>query len=167
MPKKKKMPKMYAAADSVEEVAAKLIPTYHPELASAEISYVFVSEASLKDGRPVLGKAKKLSGALGFLVGKNFFMEVALNEWNAASERQRHALVDHLLECCTGIEDEETGDMRWVMREPDVREFTSIIHRHGAWNETLSGMIEVAQRLNIEEKIQETLDVSTSETRER
>lgn len=157
------MPKIYGSAEQVEEIAAKLIPSYHPELASARIQYIFVDKASQKNGRPVLGKAKKVSGPLEFLLEKDFLIEVALDQWNDASERQRMALVDHLLENCTGTEEEETGDMKWSMREPDVKEFTSILNRHGAWNDVLMGMVEVAQRLNVEERVQEVVDSAVAQ----
>lgn len=159
------MPKIYGTAETVEEIADKLMPTYHPELATARIQYIFVNEAGQKNGRPVLGKAKKVTGALEFLLEKDFLIEVALDKWNEASERQKNALVDHLLENCTGVEGDE-GEMKWVMREPDVQEFTSIINRHGAWNDELAGMVEVAQRLNVEERIQEVAN-STVDQQQR
>jgi len=160
------MSKLYGPAEAVEEIANNLLPTYHPELATARIEYIFVDKASQKNGRPVLGKAKKVSGALEFLLEKDFLIEVALDCWNDASERQRQALVDHLLESCTGVEDDETGEIKWTMRTPDVQEFTSILHRHGAWTDTLAGMVEVAQRLNVEDRIQEVADSSVEQTEE-
>jgi hypothetical protein len=161
------MPKVYGSAEDVEKIANKLLPTYHPELATARIQYVFVDEASKKNGQPVLGKARRVSGVLEFLLAKDFLVEIALDEWNKASDRQREALVDHLLESCTGIEDDKTGELKWAMRTPDVQEFTSILHRHGAWTETLAGMIEVAQRLNIEARAQEVIDSEVHTTQRR
>ena len=152
------MAKFYGSAEEVEEVANSLIPTYHSELATARIEYVFVSVASKKNGRPVLGKSRKVSGVLEYLLEKDFMVEVALDCWNEASNRQKEALVDHLLECCTGEEEEDTGDMKWKIRQPDVNEFTSILNRHGAWNETLADLVDVAQRLNIEARVQEVTD---------
>lgn len=150
------MAKLYGAAESVEEIANRLLPTYHSELATARIQYIFVDKSSAKNGRPVLGKSRRISGALEFLLEKDFLIEVALDQWDPASERQREALVDHLLESCTGEEDEKNGGaMKWKMRSPDVNEFTAILHRHGAWNVELQGMVEVAQRLNIEARVQE------------
>lgn len=151
------MPKLYGSAESVEEIANQLLPTYHPELATARIAYVFVDVASKKNGLPVLGKTRKVSGALEYLLEKDFIVEVAMDQWNDADERKRHALVDHLLESCTGEEDETTGDMTWKTRSPDVHEFTSILNRHGAWTNELSGMVEVAKRLDLEAIAQEVV----------
>jgi len=152
------MAKQYGNAETVEQIALRLIPTYHPELATARIVYIFVDKASKKGGRNVLGRSRKISGALEFLLERDFLIEVAMDCWNELTDRQRNALVDHLLECCTGVEDEQTGDMKWAMREADVREFTSILNRHGAWTDELSGMVQVAQRLNLEALAQEVVE---------
>jgi len=160
------MPKVYGEADSVAELAKQLIPNYHSELATAEIKYVFVDKASMKSGRPVLGKARKLSGAMEFLLGANFIIETSMDQWNELTPRQRMALVDHLLECCTGEEDEEDAGapMKWKVREPDVHEFRTILQRHGAWNEELSGFVSVARRVDVNSMIEANTDVSERQT---
>lgn len=145
------MPKVYGSAESVEDVAKNLIPMYHPELATARIKYVFVDKASMKGGKPLPGKVRKISGVLEFLTDADFMLEVALDQWNELTEGQRTALVDHLLERCTGEEDEENGEMKWTMREPDVQEFAVILRRHGAWNDDLTAFASVAKQINIEE----------------
>lgn len=159
------MAKVYGSAETVEQEAKKLIPTYHPDLATAEIRYVFVDKGSSKGGRPVLGKVRKLSGAMEFLLSANFMLEVALDTWNELSPRQRTALVDHLLERCQGEEDEEDAGapMKWTVREPDVQEFNTILQRHGAWNEALSGFVSVARRINVDSMVEAVADVSTTE----
>jgi hypothetical protein len=157
------MPKLYAKAEAVEQIAMSILPTYHSELATARIEYIFVDKAGSKNGRPVLGKAKRVSGSWEFLVEKDFLIEVALDQWNELSERKRLALVDHLLESCTGEEDEKDASMKWLVREPEIREFASILHRHGAWTDELVGMVEVAQRLNLEARLQEVEDSVTQE----
>jgi hypothetical protein len=160
------MAKVYGVAESVEELAKTLIPNYHSELATAVIRYVFVDKASMKSGRPVLGKSRKLSGATEFLLESNFVVEVALDQWNDLTARQRSALVDHLLEYCTGEEDEEDAGapMKWKIREPDVRELRTILQRHGAWNEDLSGFVYVARRIDVDSMIEASTDVAERTT---
>jgi putative metallopeptidase len=161
------MPRIYGHAETVEEIATRILPLYHSELATARIRYIFVDKASSRGGRPVLGKSKKVSGSLEFLIESDFLIEIALDCWNSASEAERTALVDHLLECCTGIEDEENGGaMKWTTREPDVREFSSILHRHGAWTKELAGLVDVAQRLNIDARLQEVSDSQVVQTQD-
>lgn len=154
------MSKLYGAAETVEEIADRLLPTYHPELATARIKYLGVDKGSKQNGKAVLGKASKVSGVYEFLTESDFVILVALDTWNDLDDRKRTALVDHLLEACTGEED-DTGAMKWKMRKPDVNEFTSILNRHGAWTDELAGMVEVAQRLNIEARAQEVVESIT------
>ncbi len=149
------MPKVYSDAETVETIAKPLMGPFHPELATARIKYVYVDKGSMKNGRPVFGKVKKLSGISEFLIGCDFVIEVAQDHWNELDENQRTALVDHLLERCSGEEDENTGEMVWVVREPDVQEFTSILRRHGAWNADLTTFASVAKAIDIDGMIEE------------
>ncbi len=60
------MPKVYAPAEAVESLVPDLIRMYHPELATARIKYIFVDKASSKNGKPVLGKVRRITGILDF-----------------------------------------------------------------------------------------------------
>lgn len=153
------MPKVYSEAETIETLAKPLIAPFHPELATARMKFVFVDKGSMKAGRPVYGKVKKLSGISEFLIEADFVIEVAQDHWNELDENQRTALVDHLLERCSGEEDENTGEMVWVVREPDVQEFTSILRRHGAWNTDLTTFASVAKAIDIEGMVE---DVSST-----
>jgi hypothetical protein len=157
------MSKLYSFAESVEMFAQRLIPMYHPELATARIKYLFVDKASMKGGRPVSGKVRKVTGALEYLLECDFLVEVALDQWNEKSAEQRQALIDHLLERCTGEEDEKTGDMNWTTREPDVTEFTAILRRHGAWNDDLAGFASVAKTVDIDSMVEDVVASSAVE----
>lgn len=158
------MPKTYSTAEIVENLAGRLLPTYHAELATARIQYIFVDVAGKKNGRPVLGKVRKVSGALEYLLEIDFLLEVAADKWNDLNSEQREALIDHLLERCTGEEDEKTGAMKWTIREPDVQEFATILRRHGAWNDELVNLIQVAQDLELDEGVQEVVAAGTQQT---
>jgi hypothetical protein len=145
------MPKIYGTAENVETIAKTLIPMYHPELASARMTWVFVDVGSKKNGKPVYGKVRKVSGILEYLLASDFIFEIAMDSWNELTEHQRHALLDHLLERCTGEESEKDGSMSWKMREPDVQEFAAVLRRQGAWHEDLNTFASVAKQINIEE----------------
>jgi hypothetical protein len=137
------------ADDSVGTIASGLIPNYHPHLASARILYIFVSEASKKGGQDVFGKVKRVSSFLEWVMEKDFILEIALPKWNELPAEGRTALVDHLLERCTGEENED-GSLKWGLREPEVQEFASILDRYGAWHQGLAGFVSVAKRVNLE-----------------
>lgn len=159
------MPGVFATAEIVEDFAKRLIPAYHPELATARIAYVFAEKASMKNGRPVYGKVKKVSGSAEFLLEKDFVIEVGLDKWNELSEAARTALVDHLLERCFGEEDPEDAGapMKWTVREPDVMEFTTILRRHGIWHEDLTGFVQVAHEINLDHIVAEATTTATAE----
>jgi len=159
------MPKVYAEAENVEKEANGLIPMYHPELATARFKYVFVDKASMKNGKPVRGKVRRISGILEFLVEADFLMEIALDQWNELADTQRKALIDHLLECCTGEEDENDGGaMKWSVREPDVQEFSAILRRHGAWNDDLAAFASIAKTIDIDSLVEEAVEGVTTNT---
>jgi hypothetical protein len=151
------MPHLFSTAESVESIAQQAIPMFHPHLATARITYIFVDKASMKNGRPVLGKVRKVSGVLEYLLDKDFLVEIPLDQWNDLADTQRHALVDHLLERCYGEENEENGEMKWSTREPDVQEFSTILRRHGAWNDELAGFVSVAKTVNVDEMVQDAV----------
>lgn len=145
----------YSAAESVQSIAQSLMATYHPELATARIAYLFIDRVPKKGGRELLGKSVKVSGRWQELTELDFCIEVALPKWQELTDDQKTALVDHLLERCSGEENEEDGSYKWTLREPDVQEFSTILQRHGIWNEALTGFVQVAQSLNIAQIVRE------------
>jgi len=153
----------FGNAEEVELIAESLIPNYHPELATARIKYLFVEKAPKKGGRELPGKASKVSGKWEHLTELDFTIEVPAPTWDEASNEQRQALVDHLLEYCTAEEDEKTGDFKWLIREPDVREFSSILQRHSCWNDTLTDFVTVAQGIDVSGIVDEEMNDVLSE----
>lgn len=157
----------YSPAESVQSIAQSLLPTYHPELGTARISYLFIDRVPKKGGRELCGKAVKVSGRWESLTELDFIVEVSLPKWNDMTEDQRTALVDHLLERCAGEEDEETGEYLWSLRDPDVQEFSTILKRHGVWHPGLMGFVQVAHDLDIasivEEETGENVSAAQSE----
>lgn len=143
------MPQTYENAESVEAVANSLIPSYHPELVNARMRYVFKEKAGKKGGKTIFGTVKKTSDLMVFLIEADFLIEVGLDAWNEMDGPKRTAAVDHLLERIYGEEDENSGEMKWKLREPDVQEFSSILSRHGAWNDDLVGFLTVAQTIDL------------------
>ncbi len=143
------MSQVWSDAESVESLAEGLISSHHPELATATFRYIFKEKASSKGGKKIYGSVKKMSEEGKFLTAGNpdFVVIVALECWNELDSNKRLALVDHLLERCTGEEDDK-GEMKWSTRDPDVHEFASILSRHGTWTESLENFASVAASLD-------------------
>lgn len=161
------MPKEFSEAESVERIANGLIPNYHPELAEARIMYVFVDKAGTKNGRELWGKSKKVSGLWEWALEKDFVIEVAMDKWNDLDETQRTALVDHLLECCTGEENEDDGSMKWKIRDPEVQEFASILKRYGVWHAGLTSFVSIAKEIDLDTLIEQEAEIDLAEEEER
>lgn len=138
-------PLLFADSEAVKEVATKLIAKYHHDLASANIVYLCRNKSSKAGGKPVPGNVKKASpmekhiARSYFDAGEepDFFITVALDVWNDLQPNQRMALVDHLLTRCQAVEDEQTGEMKYTIRSPQVQEFAEVAERHGRWNDDL------------------------------
>ena len=132
-------------SDTLQQIAEKLIPKHHSELASANFIYKCRSVSTKSGGVPVPGTVKKTSPNERLLSrGKfkddgeaDFIIEIALDVFNPMSPQNRTALVDHLLTRCVGLEDEKSGEMKYSIRPPQVQEFPEIAERHGRWNEGL------------------------------
>lgn len=133
--------KEYAPAKEVREIAETLIALYHPHLVGIRIEYVFVSEPPVSLGRPLAGRARKVTGLNAFLATPDFegepepffVIEITLPMWDAKPFKWRIALVDHELKHC-GC-DRVTGQLYIVPH--DEEEFDEIVERHGTWNEGL------------------------------
>lgn len=157
------MPKVYSESETLHRIAQGLIPNHHPDLATARIKYLFVDKGASKGGRPLYGKAQKLSGVTEFLVEHDFLITVAEDRWRDLTPDQQTALVDHLLECCTSEEEEEGGALKWKVREPEVQEFTSILDRHGAWHEGLTAFVNVAKALDLDQIAEQEGEVNLAD----
>jgi len=136
--KSEKVPLLFADCEAVEELATRLIPRHHPHLGSAKIRYICRNVAAKRAGRPVSGNVYKMTGKWHFLTGDtDLVVEVALEVWNGLEPNQRIALVDHLLTRIVGEENEENGEMKYTIVQPEIQEFAEVAERHGQWHESL------------------------------
>ena len=150
----------YRPADEAAEIAARLIPEWHPHLVDARIVYVFRSEAEIREGKLKLGSCRKVGGLNAWLAQSNdppqpdgndfFVIELAEPEWHERlSDRQREALVDHELShaYCEWGENEE---LKLSLVHHDIEEFAVIIDRHGLWHDDLTVFASsIAGALNV------------------
>lgn len=147
-PKPKAEPILFGGFDAVAEIANKLIANYHPHLVMANFLYCSRNKAQKQGGVAVAGTVKKASPLerhLGSFVLENdkepdFIMIIALSWWNNATPSQRTAQIDHLLMQCMADDEDESGDVKYYKRPPEVQEFPEIVGRHGQWNDSLQNM---------------------------
>jgi hypothetical protein len=145
----------FSDAEIVESLARGLISRFHSELINARIRYLFVPKAFKVKGRTVAAKVSKVSGKWEYLTDADYLIEVSRPDWNDADIDKRTAILDHVLEHCSVDENEETGETKFVLRSPEVQEFSTIIRRHGAWTEELADFCSVAQTIDLSGLVQE------------
>jgi hypothetical protein len=128
------VPLLFGGHEAAEEIAKNLIKEHHCHLATARMKYICRNKSTKRAGIPVPGNVYKMSNKFEYLVGCDFVVEVALDVWNEYNPQQRIALIDHLLTRCTCTEDEESGDLKWHIRPPEIQEFSEVAERNGTWN---------------------------------
>jgi predicted metallopeptidase len=131
----------YSEAAEVQEIAEKLIEKHYGFLEGVTVVYIFRSEARKSKGKSLLGKAHKKSGLDAFLIDQGeelFVLEVAADEWKALNQKQRVALVDHVL-MHFDYDDEKD---QLTIRGPDLEEFTDIVKRHGLWRPAVEQFVQ-------------------------
>lgn len=148
--REEKEPLLFADFEAGKSIAAPLIATHHPEIASARIIYLCRNRAPMRGGHPVAGTVKKASPIERHL-GRPYFGEgdetepdyivvISLDVWNQMDPAKRTALIDHLLTRCVGEENEKSGEMKFKIRSPNASEFAEVAARQGAWNEDLADL---------------------------
>lgn len=123
----------------------EIIAAHHPHLEMAKIVLAWHKGWNEDaDGRIKLGTCKKVGDIDRDLHGYDFI--ITLNEpfWDAASDQQQRALMDHELTHAqvqldeNGVEKEdEKGRTVYRIRGHDVEEFTEVVKRHGIWKNDL------------------------------
>jgi len=130
----------YGMAESVKEVAERLIPEINPDIASANILYLFKSKPFKQSGNIIPGVVKKVPDWVQYVTEFDFVIIVGLPTWNEYSSTQRTAAVDHLISMISAEEDEQTGEMKYAIKKPTVQEFPEVVARNGLWNDEITDM---------------------------
>lgn len=141
-------PTSYWEAAEVEQTASRLIPLYHEMLGNSDVQivYFFRSDIPKKGGKLIFGVTKKIMGlnaALAECDEPFFCIVISHPAWEVLPQKHRDALVDHEL-CHCGIEVDEKGETRLVLRNHDVQEFSDIVRRHGAWSPDVQEFLRAA-----------------------
>lgn len=141
-------PTSFWVAREVEQVAQRLVPKYHDMLGNANvrIAYFFRSDIRKKGGKLVFGTTKKIMGLNAALADSDepfFCIVIAHPAWEVLPQKHREALVDHEL-CHCGVEVDEKGEVKLVLRNHDIQEFSDIVRRYGAWSPDVQDFLKAA-----------------------
>lgn len=114
-----------------------LIKQHHPDLVMVmdEIALIFREKAGKAGGQVVLGKSKKASPLFGVLgdTDYKFIIELAADEWDGLTSKQKQALIDHHLCACRTEEDPKSGDLKCFIAPADVSMYFDELDRWGDW----------------------------------
>jgi hypothetical protein len=142
------MAKEFSPAPEVQRIAEKIIEIFKPELALWEIPiiYVFCTENPKKDGREVIGLARKVTGFYAYLAGYPdglFVLETGLPAYLELTPHQKIAYVHHEL-CHFGMS--ELGGLAIVPH--DIEEFNEVAETYGAYFDRLQIFADAVERGN-------------------
>lgn len=135
-PKAPAGPKFEYAPEAVLKLAARLIDEHHGRLAEANISYIMRNGTWKKKGDTVDADVSVVSGANRFESGNHFRITINAEVWLNADEKIKAYILDKQLSRCSK-EETASGDVKWSTRDYYVKEFPSLIERHGLITEEL------------------------------
>jgi len=127
----------YLASKEIIQQVLNLVGQHHPDLAlvSSEIAVVFREKASKAGGQVILGTSRKAQPLMNALAGADykFILEIAQDAWVDLTGTQQEALLDHLLCACMVEEDAKSGNIKYIVRKPDISAFRDNVERYGMW----------------------------------
>lgn len=117
------------APDEVLELANSVIAKHHEHLMDARIGFIMRARAPRRGSMVTWGYARGVSKENQVFVPFDFIITLSEDVWDALTELQRTALIDHELCHCIGYPD------HWTTKGHDFEEFFCIIDRYGFWRD--------------------------------
>lgn len=148
--KTENVPVQYDQAESVEEIAKKLIREHHTELVNTKIAYLYKNKPIKAKGREVIAFVSKCSGIVKAISKVDVVMIVSYPAFQPLNDSHKLAVIDHELTHLL-IEEDSTGAPKVRMLAHDVEEFSAIIERHGLYQEDLVRLGRVIQTVTVYE----------------
>lgn len=148
--KTESVPVQYDRAESVEEIAKKLIREHHTELVNTKIAYLYKNRPIKARGREVIAFVSTCSGIVKAISEVDVVMIVSYPAFQPLSDSHKLAVIDHELTHLL-IEEDSAGAPKVRMLAHDVEEFSAIIERHGLYQEDLVRLGRVIQTVTVYE----------------
>lgn len=120
-------------AEEAYLLVQKMITSYHSELQDASIKVLYNDADWEKDGMPVFGEIKKMNPLMKEISGFDFVFIINHKFYGSLDLKIREASIDHLLCGWTADYDKE-GNPKFIKNNPNVVEFSEMIHRYGAYS---------------------------------
>lgn len=128
---------VWKAGPDVYEFLHQTLKAYHLERLydlEGKIEVVFKEKASTPGGKVVMASTKKVNPMLKVLHGSEalFIFEIAADEWQNMTDKEKLALMDHHL-CSISTKESKEGDVTYSVAPPDFVGYRAEIERHGVW----------------------------------
>ena len=139
----------FSAATEVEQIAERLIDDRFAFLSELDvrIEYRFTSKITKKNGKVILGTARKITGLSahwGNATDPFFAIIITELTWHKLKPLQKEALVDHELRHLYAEQDEESGEVVLSILGHDFEGFCEEIKRYGAWKSDVEQIIKAS-----------------------
>ena len=126
--------KKYEHAEEVAQLAtAKVLPRWHQGIQGASIAWLFDPDMMTARGKDVYAKIRKATAVETHLTGHELILVVSKPAWDAITEEQRIALIDHEF-CHVETGEDGDGNVAYSMVGHDLEEFRAVVKRHGDWS---------------------------------
>lgn len=126
------MSNTYVESEEIEQIAKKL----YQSMKWSEMPDIKFLEL-VADKCSYVGKCSKATGKWQYLIDKDYVIEVWSGFWEAATDKQKEALLYHELMHINCEEDDDSGEIKWKIRKHDIEEFEEVVATYGAWNNSL------------------------------
>jgi len=121
----------------VTEIVNELREKHYCHLNKAKIYVVFREARWKAKGRTVHAQTKVISPAIRLRLGYDFQMIINREEFEAASDHKKRAIIDQELCRCDYKENQTTGEITWKINTPDLEGYVSNVKRYGFWTDEL------------------------------
>lgn len=148
--KKQAGPEVWEPFPEGDKLVADLVPQYHKHLEECSILVFAKPEAAKTKGKVNAAKAIKANHLIKAALRKHkekvdYVIVVGLDVWRPMDWKTKEAVIDHELCHFTGFD----GEGKLGMRGHDVEEFTEILERRGAWDQSRYYFVKAAQGIQL------------------
>lgn len=127
----------------------ELRATDHDHLERAKFLLVFREARWKSKGRTVYSQTRLIPPSLRAFAGFDFQIVINREEFEAASDHKKRAILDMELCRCDYKENQNTGEIAWKVNTPDLEGFIENISRYGFWTDALQNAKSAFKQKNL------------------
>lgn len=149
----------WKAGEEVTECAKQLIAKFNPMAVDANIAYIMRSKHAKRGDKVIWGSCIKQSDRAKLLHGYDYMVEISEDIFNSLSSNQKEALIAHEIMHIACEEDEQTGDVKFGLKQHDFSDFKAIVNHYGAYTSDLEELAKIIELRSVEEEVDKKKNV--------